>query len=140
MNDKIPRPTGNLDTANPEEVAAYLNQPEIYEQEMANMEKHRIFRITAHRNYLLEQGLPDDQIRAEMLDIFGDEVFEVYPDMKELEIMEAEKRGERKAFIKLLAQHAIDLSLALRELNINTEEEKNHFLREVNNFHSLAHS
>ncbi|OAD19597.1 hypothetical protein THIOM_004751, partial [Candidatus Thiomargarita nelsonii] len=90
-----------------EEELAELRTPEARLMAVKNVEKSRDFQIESYRQYLIAQGLPNNQVRKELLEMFEElREPEKNPSLSETvaphEILEAEKRGEVRGSIKML--------------------------------------
>ncbi|KHD07683.1 hypothetical protein PN36_03320 [Candidatus Thiomargarita nelsonii] len=74
---------------------------------MQNIQKSMDFKIKSYREYLANQGLPSDQIRKELFDIFGDELIPIMSFVKkELGIKtDASKTEVEKQIQKVLGKN-----------------------------------
>ncbi|MEN8220389.1 MAG: hypothetical protein ABFS56_29390 [Pseudomonadota bacterium] len=133
-----------------EEELAELRTPEARLMAVKNVEKTRDFQIESYRQYLIAQGLPNNKVRKELLEMFEElREPEKNPSLSETvappEILEAEKRGEVRGSIKMLMdlflKHAISIDIAKQQLNAKTNDEVVEIFRKISpDFNFSAHS
>jgi len=122
--NRLQRPPGNLDTADPREAHEYLNQPEVIQQELANTRRLTELSRKSVQEYLERQRMAE----------------------------EAEKKGEKIGRIKMLmdlfskgiVNLNIVMSLIKQELDIKTDVPYAEVEKKVQeifpDFHLPAHS
>ncbi len=135
------------DVLTPEEIA-YARKPEIIRQDIANAEKFHQIRIEDYRKCLQSEGISEIDIRNELLEVFPElaeqeDKFSLSETAYSPEMLEAEKRGEKrgwkKAVIELFMEGTIGIDILKKKLGIQTNGEAMKEIKKVSpNFHFPA--
>ncbi|MEN8220428.1 MAG: hypothetical protein ABFS56_29585 [Pseudomonadota bacterium] len=129
------------DVLTPEEIA-YARKPEVIRQDIANAEKFHQLRIEDYRKCLQSEGISEIDIRNELLEVFpelAEEKFSLSETANSPEMLEAEKRGWKKAILELFMEGTIGIDILKKKLGIQTNGEAMKEIKKVSpNFHLPA--